>query len=120
LTSDDLDRVERELGVRLPAAYRALIQAYPVGLGSSGPDYELIDDADQLIAINRYFREHGFFGQTWPVGPRWTTGLSNGSGRRGNGRPRNASERSAGRRSPGGGSGSCWRRSRYRRAARLH
>lgn len=67
MTSDDLDRVERQLGVRLPAAYRALIQAYPVGLGASGPDYQLIDDAEQLIAINRRLREHGFFGQPWPA-----------------------------------------------------
>ena len=67
MTSEDLDRVEHQLGVRLPAAYRALIQAYPVGLGASGPDYELIDDAEQLIAINRRLREHGFFGQPWPA-----------------------------------------------------
>ncbi len=67
MTSEDLDRIERELGVRLPATYRALVQAYPLGLGPSGPDYELIDDADQLIATNRYFRKHGFFGQPWPA-----------------------------------------------------
>ncbi len=67
MTSDDLDRVERELNVRLPATYRALVQAYPAGLGRSGPDYELIDDAEQLIAINRAFRKDGFFGQPWPA-----------------------------------------------------
>lgn len=67
MTSDDLDRVERELNVRLPATYRALVQTYPAGLGPSGPDYELIDDAEQLIAINRRFREDGFFGLPWPA-----------------------------------------------------
>lgn len=67
VNSEDLDRIERELGIRLPGSYRALIQAYPVGLGSSGPDYKLIDDAEQLIAVNRYLRAHGFFGQPWPA-----------------------------------------------------
>ena len=62
MTSDELDRVERELGIRLPHDYRALVLTYPAGLGASGPDYELLDDPIQLIAINRLFREQGFFG----------------------------------------------------------
>jgi hypothetical protein len=67
VTSDDLDRVESELGIRLPSDYRALVIAYPVGLGRSGPDYELLDDSQQLIAINRLLREEGFFGSPWPA-----------------------------------------------------
>jgi hypothetical protein len=67
VTSDDLDRLERELGIRLPGEYRALILTYPHGLGPSGPDYELLDDARQLLAINRLFREEGFFGMPWPA-----------------------------------------------------
>ena len=66
MTSADLDRIEQQLELRLPADYRALVLAYPAGLGASGPDYELLDDADQLIAINRLFREQGFFGMPWP------------------------------------------------------
>jgi hypothetical protein len=67
LTSDDLDRVERQLAIRLPAAYRALIQADPVALGASGPDDQLIDDAERLIALNRRLRDRGLSGQTWPA-----------------------------------------------------
>lgn len=67
MTSDQLDRVERELGIRLPSNYRALVVTYPAGLGSSGPDYELLDDPEQLIAINRRLREEGFFGMPWPA-----------------------------------------------------
>lgn len=67
MTSYDLDRVERELGVRLPSDYRALVLTYPVGLGKSGPDYELLDDPGQLIAANRLLREEGFFGSPWPA-----------------------------------------------------
>ncbi len=67
MTSDDLDRVERELSLRLPGDYRALVLAYPAGLGASGPDYELLDDPDQLIAVNRGLRERGFFGLPWPA-----------------------------------------------------
>lgn len=66
MTSGDLDRVEHDLGIRLPSDYRALVLAYPAGLGAGGPDYELLDDASQLIAINRLFREQGFFGLPWP------------------------------------------------------
>ena len=67
MTSDDLDRVERELGIRLPGDYRALVHAYPSGLGAAGPDYELLDDPGELIAVNRRLREQGFFGQPWPA-----------------------------------------------------
>jgi hypothetical protein len=67
VTADDLDRVERELGIRLPGDYRALVLAYPTELGSSGPDYELLDAPEQLIAINRRLREQGFFGLPWPA-----------------------------------------------------
>lgn len=67
MTSDDLDRVEHELGIQLPRDYRALMLTYPAGLGPSGPDYELLDDPTQLIAINRLFREQGFFGLPWPA-----------------------------------------------------
>jgi cell wall assembly regulator SMI1 len=67
VTSDQLDRVERELGIRLPNDYRALVLTYPTGLGSSGPDYELLDDPEQLITTNRYLRENGFFDMPWPA-----------------------------------------------------
>ena len=67
MVSEDLDRIERELGLRLPGEYRALILTYPIGLGVSGPDYELLDDAAELITVNRRFREYGFFGMPWPA-----------------------------------------------------
>ena len=62
----DLDRIERELGIRLPANYRALVTNYPAALGSQGPDYELLDDPQQLIESNRLYRAQGFFGMPWP------------------------------------------------------
>lgn len=67
MISEDLDRIERELGVRLPGDYRALVLTYPVGLGASGPDYELLNDPGELIALNREYRERGFFGLPWPA-----------------------------------------------------
>jgi len=67
VVSDDLDRIERELGIRLPGEYRALVLTYPLGLGPSGPDYELLDDAGEIIAVNRRLREDGFFGMPWPA-----------------------------------------------------
>ena len=67
MTSGQLDRVERELGIRLPNDYRAMVLTYPAELGPSGPDYELLDDPEQLIKINLLFREQGFFGMPWPA-----------------------------------------------------
>jgi hypothetical protein len=67
VTSDDLDRIERELGILLPTDYRTLMLTYPAGLGPSGPDYELLDDPIRLIALNRLLREQGFFGLPWPT-----------------------------------------------------
>ena len=67
MVSDDLDRIERELGIRLPGEYRALVLTYPLGLGPQGPDYELLDDPAEIIAVNRRLREHGFFGMPWPA-----------------------------------------------------
>ena len=67
MVSDDLDRIEHELTIRLPGNYRALILTYPHGLGPSGPDYELLDDPAQIVELNRYYREHGFFGMPWPA-----------------------------------------------------
>jgi hypothetical protein len=67
VTSDQVDQVERALGITLPGEYRALVLAYPTGLGPGGPDYELLDDPAQLIAINRQLREQGFFGLPWPA-----------------------------------------------------
>ena len=67
MVSDDLDRIERELGIRLPGEYRALVLTYPLGLGPSGPDYELLDDAGGIVAVNRRLREQGFFGMPWPA-----------------------------------------------------
>jgi len=66
LTASDLDRIERELAIRLPANYRALVINYPAALGPSGPDYELLDDPQQLIDINKLYRAQGFFGMPWP------------------------------------------------------
>jgi len=66
LTPSDLDRIERELGIRLPADYRALLTNYPAALGRQGSDYELLDDPQPLIEINTLYRAQGFFDMPWP------------------------------------------------------
>ena len=65
MVSDDLDRIERELTIRLPGNYRALVLTYPHGLGPSGPDYELLDDPAQIVALNRSYRAQVFFDMPW-------------------------------------------------------
>lgn len=50
----DLDRIEEELFIELPHAYREFMLAYPDRLRSTdAPSFELQDDPDKLIEINK-------------------------------------------------------------------
>lgn len=56
MTDRELDFVERELGVMLPAAYRRSLAAFPVPACAGNRDTELWDDARALVARNRALR----------------------------------------------------------------
>ena len=56
----DLDRIERELGVTLPATYRDRISAKFCIPGAIQREVAVIDDADELLAVNRECRRSGF------------------------------------------------------------
>lgn len=62
MTDNDLDRIERELGIRLPVDYREIMRAYPFGPGTHAAEFGLPDDADGLITANRGPGPHGFAG----------------------------------------------------------
>lgn len=60
MTAKDLARVQKELGVELPASYRKFIINYPkallkaerVGTKETPADVELLNNADTLIKLN--------------------------------------------------------------------
>lgn len=69
MTKADLDRIEAELGLRLPADYRELMLDYPEFLrqahysspvGGLASDDLLIADPDRVIAYNRNWRDDDF------------------------------------------------------------
>jgi hypothetical protein len=66
VTAGDLDRIEAALGVRLPAAYRALVAPYPVPARTGNVDTGLWDDPDRLIELNRELRAGGRLGRPVP------------------------------------------------------
>jgi hypothetical protein len=49
----DVERVERELGRRLPDAYREMLLAFPFPAKAGNADFPLFDDADALIRRQR-------------------------------------------------------------------
>jgi len=56
VTEHDIARIEKELGVRLPAAYRSLVCPFPVRAYAGNVETLLWDDPTQIINLNRELR----------------------------------------------------------------
>ncbi len=52
----DVERLERELQIRLPEAYRGVLLAFPFPAKAGNADFPLFDDADVLIQRQRTSR----------------------------------------------------------------
>jgi hypothetical protein len=63
----DLNRIESELGIRLPGDYRTAMLAYPVAVCAGNHDSEFWHDADRLIALNKELRAGRFAVKPWPA-----------------------------------------------------
>lgn len=61
----DLDRIEKALGIRLPAVYRKLVAPFPIPAYAGNTDTELWDDVEALIELNRELRS-GRRTSPWP------------------------------------------------------
>src|SRR4051812_16452653 len=57
MTAGDLADIESALGVKLPAAYRAVMLAYPLDPADANSRVALPDDAKAVSAFNRFLRE---------------------------------------------------------------
>lgn len=66
MTTDDLARLETELGIGLPASYKKVMVAFPVPAYASNTETMLWDDADALVALNRELRAGRSFAKPWP------------------------------------------------------
>lgn len=66
MTEDDLNRIERELQITLPMAYRQLMVTFPIPALAGNTDSGLSDNADKLMEDNRYVRGKGWSPLQWP------------------------------------------------------
>jgi len=66
MNKSDLDKMESALGITFPAAYRSWVLALPTSEEDGERWQWAFDDADDLIATNLDFRDHGVSGMAWP------------------------------------------------------
>jgi hypothetical protein len=66
MTADDLDHIERRLGIALPAEYRATMIAYPFPADSSAAELWMPDDPQRVLALNESYRQGPPGPSDWP------------------------------------------------------
>lgn len=66
MTPEDFTRIEQELAVSLPEAYREALQR-PEFQSEAAGFQEFSGDADEVIGLNLEVREAGFNGVKWPA-----------------------------------------------------
>ena len=67
MSPEDLDRIERDLGINLPDSYRSVMSGFPIPAFAGNSDTDLWDDADALIERNLELRtEHVKGHGPWP------------------------------------------------------
>jgi len=66
MQAHDLDRIETQLGVSLPAVYRATMLAYPFPPQHQAAELWMPDDAAVVLDMNRPTPERLSDGQPWP------------------------------------------------------
>lgn len=67
MSSDDLDRIEKALGIKLPSAYRLFVDPFPIPCWKGNSSQALWDDADSLIEENLLLRKGGWNVPAWPI-----------------------------------------------------
>ena len=66
MTAEDFEKIEKELSLSLPAAYREAL-ARPEFQSEAAGFQEFTSDADEIIGLNLEVRAEGFCGVKWPV-----------------------------------------------------
>jgi hypothetical protein len=65
VTTEDFERIEKELSLSLPVAYREAL-ARPEFQNEAAGFMEFTGDADEVIGLNLEVRQEGFYGVKWP------------------------------------------------------
>lgn len=63
MIEEDLNRIEQELQIQLPSAYRHRMTRFPIGVLVGNRHTELWDDAEGLISLNQQLRQ---LSSPWP------------------------------------------------------
>jgi hypothetical protein len=63
----DIARIERELEIQLPEAYKKALASYPLAAYAGNSETMFWDDADRLIALNQELRRGRSPVAPWPV-----------------------------------------------------
>lgn len=66
MTAEDFEKIEKELSLSLPTAYRDAL-ARPEFQSEAAGFQEFTGDADEVIGLNLEIRADGFCGVKWPV-----------------------------------------------------
>ncbi|EEF62882.1 SMI1/KNR4 family protein [Pedosphaera parvula] len=65
MTKADLQLIESELGITLPDSYKRAVVPFPISALVGNTDYELWDDAQALIKLNRGLRNGAHLRPAW-------------------------------------------------------
>jgi len=65
VTVEDFEKIEKELSLSLPVAYREAL-ARPEFQSEAAGFQEFTGDADEIIGLNLEVRASGFYGVKWP------------------------------------------------------
>jgi hypothetical protein len=66
MRNEDINYIERELAVTLPESYRRALVPFGIPLLAGNTAYELWDDAEELVKLNREMRAGSRFIPAWP------------------------------------------------------
>lgn len=65
MTAEDFEKIEKELSLSLPVAYREALMR-PEFQSEAAGFQEFTGDADEIIGLNLEVRKEGFYGVKWP------------------------------------------------------
>jgi hypothetical protein len=67
MTNSDIKLIEQELGISLPDSYRQAVCPFRIPALAGNTDYELWDDPNRLIELNRRLRAGSRTRPAWPL-----------------------------------------------------
>lgn len=66
MTGEDIGHIERELAITLPEFYKSALVPFRIPALAGNTEYELWDDAERLVELNRKLRAGSRFRPAWP------------------------------------------------------